>query len=391
MESKKRSKIRKIITDIFLIIGITGIIILILEGGVRLFFPQTLRGEKLVGEKFSSRDEVLGYRYASGSKWRFLHPEYEVEYEINGDGFRDKKEYLMPKPDGIKRVLLIGDSFTFGQGVSYDKIWPVIVERQLEKAGYSHIELVKSGIQGLDTRSELILIQRLVEKYDCDIVVVGFLMNDLYTNSLHGIDALEETSLATSMEKISNGHIKDEKKKAEESWSQTMKKVFIRNSWQRNFHLLILAKRFVLSNDAMYSKFYLSAPNRGEWVRMPLSEKPRRQVKVTETLFKRIADYCQSLDKQFIVFSIPQQFQVLYRDESEESSEIDIDFYDRHFMKFARENGFTWVPTLDTFTDSRFKNDELFYRLDGHLNPKGNEVAAEVFIQKVVPLLQKPD
>lgn len=386
LKSKGRARIRKIFVDMALIVGITGIIILTMEGILRLFFPQNLRGQKIIGEQFSNSDETIGYRYTPGAKWRFFHPEYKVQYEINRDGYRDRKQHPIPKPQATTRVLLIGDSFTFGQGVSYDEIWPVIVEQQLKKAGHDNIDLVKAGIQGLDTRSEFFLIPQLLEKYDCDVVVIGFLINDLYTNSLYGLERLERAPTRASDGNLSNGRMNE--KKSEERWSQAMKKVFVRNSRKKTFHLLTLAKRLVLSNEAMYNRLYLAAPNRGEWLKMPLSEKPKHQIKVTETIFQKISDHCRALDKKLIVFSIPQQFQVLYYNESQNSPDIDVAFYDKHFAKFANENGFAWVASLNHFINSRFMDDELFYRLDGHLSPKGNEVAAEAFIQNVFPLFK---
>jgi len=374
-KDNKKPQIKKRLFEVLGVIGITAIMILLMEGILSLFFPQNLRGEKVIGDSFFNRDKVLGASYTPGSRWRFSHPEYKVEYTINKDGFRDRKKHPVPKPEATLRVLLVGDSFTFGQAVGYDQIWPVLVERQLKEKGYDQIDLVKAGIQGLDTRSEFLLIQRLLKKYDCDVVVVGFLINDLYTNSLYGIDDLEEMSNGT------NDNVKEQSK---ESWTRSVKKVFMKHDQKQNFHLLTFAKRLALSSDELYCKLYMASANRGEWFNMPLSETSKQQVEVTEILFNKIAEYCRSLNKKLIVFSIPQQFQVLYNSESQD---IDVSRYDKHFAKFAAKNGFDWVASLGAFKEQRFDED-LFYRHDGHLNRKGNEVAAEIFIQKILPLLK---
>ena len=374
-KGNKMPPIKKRFFEVLGIIGITAILILLMEGVPSLFFPQNLRGEKVIGDSFFYWDEVLGFSYTPSSKWRFSHPEYNVEYTINKEGFRDRKKHPVPKPDSTLRVLLVGDSFTFGQAVPYNQIWPVLVERHLKKKGYDQIDLVKAGIQGMDTRSEFLLIQRLLKKYDCDVVVVGFLINDLYTNSLYGIDDLGE---------ISNGASKNVKEQSKESWNRSMKKVFIENDEKQNFHLLTLAKRLALSSDELYCKLYMATPNRGEWFNMPLSETSKKQVEVTEIIFNKIAEYCRSLNTKLIVFSIPQQFQVLYNSKSQD---IDVYLYDKHFAKFATENGFDWIASLRGFKEQRFDED-LFYRHDGHLNQKGNEAAAEIFIQEILPLLK---
>src|SRR5688572_22523197 len=81
---------------------------LLLELGLRVFAPQSLQGTSLRGEHFSAEDSILGYRYVPGAVWRFRHPEYSVEYAINGQGFRDATAHPVPKPPGTIRVLLIG-------------------------------------------------------------------------------------------------------------------------------------------------------------------------------------------------------------------------------------------------------------------------------------------
>jgi hypothetical protein len=45
------------------------------------------------------------------------------------------------------------------------------------------------------------------------------------------------------------------------------------------------------------------------------------------------------------------------------------------------------MTTLDDFVKAEPAPDALFYRLDGHLTPAGNKVVADVFLQRVVPLL----
>src|SRR5262249_12518020 len=40
-----------------------------------------------------------------------------VEYRTNSDGMRDDREYSVEKPPGYRRLVFLGDSFTFGSGV----------------------------------------------------------------------------------------------------------------------------------------------------------------------------------------------------------------------------------------------------------------------------------
>lgn len=360
--------------DTAIVLAVSLVLVLVLELILRVFAPQTLDGRSIRSAHFSVTDSVLGLRYVPGAVWRFTHPEYSVEYAINSEGLRDRKTHPTPKPAETWRVLLLGDSFTFGQAVDYDRTWPVLAERELERRGL-RIDLVKAGIQGADTRSELILMRKMVQRYDPDVIVVGFLINDLYTNLPYtpgDKDAAEnpgalEASLATTFQQANE---------------------------ERAFHLLRLARRVVTSFDAGYIGLYLAVPQRGNFLQHPLPAEAEKQLKITETLFRQMVRYCDSLGKSLIMLSIPQQFQVLYAKSPRKGGEVDVSYYDRHFSSLAGELGFTWVPTLEAFTAAAGRSEEeLFYRLDGHLTPAGNAVVAEVFLTNVVPrtLAQVPD
>jgi lysophospholipase L1-like esterase len=382
-DKNKSSRLRRFILDSLIVLGMSLVLVVLTEGFLRLFFPQNLVGKQIAGETFSNADEFLVMRYSPGSKWRFTHPEYTVEYEINEEGFRDRKDHPVPKPEGTIRVLLLGDSFTFGQGVNYDQSWPVIVEKYLEDSGNSEIDLVKAGVQGMDTRSEFILMKRLMNKYEFDVVVIVFLINDLYTNTLYGIEDSEKVLVSNALD----GRGLQKKSEAAESWFKTAKQVFIRNDRDGSFHLLTLARRIAIANEYLYSKFYLQSA-RVKYLTFPLAPGPAEKLVITETLFKKIVGYCNSLGKKLIVLSIPQQFQVLYSNQSMDLPNIDIDFYDRYFSKIAEQSGFTWIAATDDFTRSRYKKKKLFYRLDGHLTPDGNQIVADVFLQEILPLIK---
>ena len=204
-------------------------------------------------------------RYVPGAVYRFRHPEYQVEYAIGDDGFRVPSLAQGHPAARGRKVLLLGDSFTFGQGVPYETTWGAVLERSLQARGL-RLHTINAGIQGMDTRSELLLLRELEPRYRPDVVVVGFLINDLYTNL-----PVEPHGQTTS---------------DSAEWSRVRDHVFVSAASSRTFHLLELARRIVTSNDGIYTRLYLAAPDRGEVLRLPLSERPRRQLAVTEKLLE---------------------------------------------------------------------------------------------------------
>jgi lysophospholipase L1-like esterase len=336
----------------------------VLELTLRIFFPQTLVPTPIRGDRFSRPHPDLGMQYVPGAVWRFHHPEYTVEYAINEDGFRGPVSPVARPAAPTGRILLLGDSFTFGQGVPYEATWGAVTEGLLRQRGMP-LDLMNAGVQGMDTRSELLMLRELAPRYRPDAVVLGFLINDLYTN----------VPLDTNSRRATGST----------EWSRVRKEVFVRAGATHTFHLLQLARRIATSNDALYTKLYVEAPGRGEFLRLPLSARPRDQLAVTEQLLNRFAAESRALGVPLIVLSIPQQFQVLHRViHGAQVGDIDVAFYDRHFADLGRRVGFTWVPTLDALAAADEPAD-LYHRLDGHLSAAGHAIVAGVLADALNP------
>ena len=61
---------------------------------------------------------VTGYYFVPGLRARIIHEAGGYIVQTNSAGFRSKHEFRTAKDRGTKRILLFGDSFTAGDGVS---------------------------------------------------------------------------------------------------------------------------------------------------------------------------------------------------------------------------------------------------------------------------------
>ena len=117
-----------------------------------------------------------------------LEADSEVTYRINADGFRDRN-YLRPKPDGVFRVLVLGDSVAYGYGVEGEESFPKVLERELAAAiggGERHrVEVLNLGVSGYNPYTEAALLADRGSGYEPDLVLVQFCINDLNDPTLH--------------------------------------------------------------------------------------------------------------------------------------------------------------------------------------------------------------
>ena len=85
------------------------------------------------------------------------------------------------KPKGASRILVIGDSFVWGDGyVNANDIWWRQLERELHRRGYWSVEVVAAGFPGASTQHELAWLQAggLARLGSPDLVILGYVSND---------------------------------------------------------------------------------------------------------------------------------------------------------------------------------------------------------------------
>jgi len=105
-----------------------------------------------------------------------------VEYRTNNLGLRMNREVQPEKRKGVRRILVLGDSFTFGYGLPYEDLVTVKIEKILNTE-MKNIEVVNAGVSGYNTNDELEQLIRLTPACHPDLVTVFFFTNDVIKES----------------------------------------------------------------------------------------------------------------------------------------------------------------------------------------------------------------
>jgi len=112
------------------------------------------------------------------------------EFRHNSLGFRDV-EHDREKPAGVFRILGLGDSFTYGALSPFEKTFLYRLEEALNRRPGTHprVEIIKAGVSRYFPEPERILLEHYGAPFSPDLILVGFLPNDvLDTNA--GIGAV---------------------------------------------------------------------------------------------------------------------------------------------------------------------------------------------------------
>lgn len=136
-----------------------------------------------------------GLRYNDpGTRYRHKSADGTFWFDINEQGMRATRDYAYEKPEGVKRIVSLGDSYTMGYEVAFEQCFSSVLERELRAAGVE-AQVLNAGVSGFSNAEELLYLEKELLRYDPDVVVVSFYGNDLVDNVRTGLFKLEDGEL----------------------------------------------------------------------------------------------------------------------------------------------------------------------------------------------------
>jgi hypothetical protein len=158
---------------------------LLFEGLVLLVFGEQPKfPRRVVGSPHGIRVNEPNARY------RHKSADITVWFRINGQGLRADHEYSVQKPAGLRRIVVLGDSYTMGYEVAEDQCYARVLERDLRSKGHA-VEVLNGGVSGYSTAEAYLRLTRELFAFQPDLVVVGFYGNDIVDNVRTGLFRLE--------------------------------------------------------------------------------------------------------------------------------------------------------------------------------------------------------
>jgi lysophospholipase L1-like esterase len=116
-------------------------------------------------------DELLGWTVGPGRQSR------DGRYASSVEGIRSAQAGVSYARDApVRRVALVGDSYTFGLEVSFEDSWGHHLERALGPG----VQVLNFGVDGYGVDQAYLRYQRDVRPWRPDVVVFGFINHDLH-------------------------------------------------------------------------------------------------------------------------------------------------------------------------------------------------------------------
>lgn len=162
---------------------------------IAIFFSTVEIGLRLAGFNSAVKDETkLRLLFQMGAPLRPVDPATFGPYErdrllfwklqpneldeVNAKGHRGVMRSY-GKPNGVFRLIIIGDSCTYGVLTKNKDTYAYLLEAKLNSLHRGTFEIVNAGVPGYSSLQGLRYLRNELIKYHPDMVLVGFGFNDL--------------------------------------------------------------------------------------------------------------------------------------------------------------------------------------------------------------------
>jgi hypothetical protein len=117
--------------------------------------------------------------------------DYHIQIHTNAEGMRCDQDIPYAKPPGVKRIVVLGDSFAMGYEVDYENTFLMRMENALRAQGHA-VQIVNLAVSGYGNAEELICLRAEGMKYQPDLVLLCWNETDFDDNVRSALYRLNE-------------------------------------------------------------------------------------------------------------------------------------------------------------------------------------------------------
>lgn len=359
------------------------------ELAVRLLKPQlTFSKASETASHCYERDVFLPFTLPKNHECSmFTGTKSNITITSNNQGYRGK-DFSIQKDSNEYRILVLGDSYTWGWGVEDNKTYPFQLNNLLKNTYKKSIEVINAGYaDGFSPDSYYVYLKKRGLKLDPNLVILQFsIINDISDLSE---TVWEKTDPNGYPEKISSccRTVDDNTLRYKQIELKYRYPIF-RESQLFVFLADILQKNIIKYSD---TSFFFD-PKRDMHKGCELDPDciylfyPEEQ-KIKKILLE-ISHILSERHIPFVVFLIPHEAQLYperfskYYDFQKPPTD-NLTFLQKRLKVFFKENNITYLDAFDSLDSQRQRGDPYFVQ-DAHFNDLGNEILAEALANYIV-------
>jgi hypothetical protein len=302
---------------------------------------------------------------------------------FNAQAIRDRE--FAPKLPGARRIVVIGDSFTVGNGVQQEETYAKRLEKMLaERHGNGKFEVVNLGCIGYGPYQELCILKDRGMAFEPDMVVQQVYLGNDISDELGRVYCLPEAYELHYLN-FQRFQVNVEPWRWEHELGKRLPTVLFLGDafrlWRNEY------ARTWFKPEARID--FRPPVERPPWAESALINRPPRMEQGWELLRETLTEthaFCEANHLPYVLFQIPDQFEI-YPFPSEEWAEYyvpesmqdyDLERPSRDFEALCRQESLPGFSLYDDFIRRRDRKEaDLYLPEDRHLSPHGNVAAAQ--------------
>ncbi len=364
----------------------------LLEGGVRYL-------NHYLGH-YPQKDPLLHHSLVPNAKLNSSNPEFDVLYQINSYGLRDR-EYSLEKPKNVYRILMLGDSYTFGIGNNLEDTFTKILEKKLNRRSPSSpgegvtYEVINGGCSSYSPLLEYLFLVYKGLALHPDKVILNYDISDVQDDYKYG--QVAQWNAQGKPFKVPpvdvQYYYRDIKKGYKSRFTILEKSELYQFIMKRYYQLLgkrqeplFYEKAQIIAGNIEYDRDLPMRENAGEW---------KKYFDNSAKYLKLIKELLQEKKIQFVITAYPygnllneKEWSVGRKLRGFDAKKYSTKLFD-YLEDFCKAEDIPFINMLPAFEASL--DFPLFYPYDGHFTPAGNKLAAHVledFLEKRGPFSQ---
>jgi hypothetical protein len=295
----------------------------------------------------------------------FLLERRTISVTIDENGFRNTT------PLSQAHIFALGDSFTYGDATTQERIWPTLLEKKLSRRVYN------LGVPGTSPKQQLMLLEYVLRE-KADSARIEHLLWTIYEgndleDSYEPLNSAQESRLATDIRKMVET-IKE---------SSVINQLMVATSRFRSTHVVDgvkLAFPVYHSSRFGYRAFrpdFIEETSRSASYVLGHTNRP-----LLDQTFRDMAILSRTKGFEVTVIIAPTDIRLYWRYfENAPSIPCESQFIN-YVETLAKGLGFHTI-NLSLLMQPYAKDELLYWRADSHWNERGNEVVAEIIAKQL--------
>ncbi len=381
------SKIARLLLNFIISLAL---VLIVSEISVRIFTPQK-SNYRCIGSNFDIPNALKPNCTITND----FYDKYFYNIKINKKGLRSNPAVSYQKPSNTFRILVLGDSITFGVGVNNEDLFTSILEQNLnQRISNRKFEVINASAPGWGPVEYYLYMKNEGYKYSSDLVIINQTVDDSVLLPQGRVDFknlnYKQTSQNTAQIVFDNVFTRQQETSIYQLVSQSITSLPFYESFLNDFHIFTLIyyrllqlgiedKNAAIKKTAIY-KLITSLKNRNvseiswkihnEEFKGPTSEETQKQIQY-HFMMDALVSLILKQNSQILFLNSPTYQEVFKIVKKRES-----------FNPFDKNNSIKLVEGMQSF--QRKHAHILLFPKDLHWTPSGHRLAASFVFNHLI-------